>query len=141
MSTVSGSKNPTVIRNEKVVAEFIEAWHKMDLEAAMALLAPEIEYINQPLEPIVGRSGVRTLIKALMDQSHSIEFKLISLFGAGDNVCTERLDCWDFDGKGVGLRLPCVGMFDVNADGKICGWRDYFDISYWHAHGGPKLEL
>lgn len=141
MSTTVTPQHPTVRRNEAIVAAFIEAWHQKDLEAAMALLAPEIEYINQPLAPIVGKPGVRTLIKALMDQSHSIEFKLIRLFGAGDHVCTERLDCWDFDGKGVALRLPCVGMFDVNAAGKICGWRDYFDLNYWHSNGGPSLEL
>jgi limonene-1,2-epoxide hydrolase len=32
-------------------------------------------------------------------------------------------------------------MFDLNDDGKITGWRDYFDIALWTNNGGPTLEL
>ena len=59
----------------------------------------------------------------------------------GDVVVTERLDHWDFDGNGWGLKLPCIGMFDVNEDGLISGWRDYFDNRMWFENGGPTLHL
>jgi len=41
------------------------------------------------------------------------------LFWSWPYGLTERLDCWDFNGQGWGLKLPCIGMFDVNAAGKI----------------------
>ena len=40
-----------------------------------------------------------------------------------------------------GLKLPCIGMFDVNEAGKICGRRDYCDNSMWFSTGGPTLHL
>ena len=46
--------------------------------------------------------------------------------GRGKTVCTERLDCWDFDGKGWGLELPCMGMFDERP-GQDLRLADYFD--------------
>ena len=61
--------------------------------------------------------------------------------GTGNTVVTERLDCRDFNGKGWGLKLPCIGMFDVNEAGKLCGWRDYFDNRMWFENGGPTLHL
>jgi limonene-1,2-epoxide hydrolase len=133
-------ENLMTARSETVVRKFIHAWDSRDLEGALALLSDDIIYINQPLEPIVGLPGMRRIIKALMEQCVAVEFKLLNLFGNGSRVCTERLDCWDFDGSGVTLRLPCVGMFDVNKEGKIKGWRDYFDNQYWTSHGGPTLE-
>ena len=141
MSANTIEKDPKVARNEKIVRQFIDAWGNKDLEGAMALLSPDIEYINQPLDPINGLEGLRKIIKSLMDQSHYIHWELRNVFGSGNTICTERLDLWDFDGKGISLRLPCVGMFDVNDEGKITGWRDYFDIQLWHKHGGPTLEI
>lgn len=135
------AKDPKVARNEAVVRAFVQAWRDLDVDAAMALLAPDIEYINQPLDPIVGHAGVRKIIQSLIEQSKVIDWELKNVFGSGDTVCTERLDCWDFDGNGIALRLPCVGMFDINAEGKIRGWRDYFDIQLWSKSGGPTLEL
>lgn len=141
MPSTTIAKDPTVARNEQAVRSFIQAWRDLDVDAAMSHLAPDIEYINQPLDPIVGHDGVRKLIKSLIDRTHWVDWELKNVFGSGNTVCTERLDCWDFDGKGVGLRLPCVGMFDLNDDGKITGWRDYFDIALWTNNGGPTLEL
>lgn len=60
----------------------------------------------------------------------------------GNVVATERLDRWDFTGSGSWeLELPAVGMFDVTEDGKISGWRDFFDNQLWFGKGGPRLHL
>lgn len=139
MSADALEKDPKVARNEKVVRAFIQAWHDKDTDAAVALLSPDIEYINQPLDPVVGRDAVRALIQSILDKTHYVEWKLRNVFGAGNTVCTERLDCWDFDGNGIGLELPCIGMFDLTEDGKIRGWRDYFDNQLWFTKGGPAL--
>src|SRR4029453_5460328 len=118
--------DPIVARNEQVVRRFIDAWAALDADAAMSCLAPEIVYINQPLEPVAGLDDVRKIIKGIMDLTKKVEWKLLNVFGRGNTICTERLDCWDFDGKGWGLKLPCIGMFDLNEQGKICGWGVFF---------------
>jgi limonene-1,2-epoxide hydrolase len=139
LATDTLEKDPKVARNEQIVRAFIQAWHEKDTDAAVALLSPDIEYINQPLDPVVGHDAVRNLIQSILDKTVWVKWELRNVFGRGNTVCTERLDRWDFDGKGVGLELPCVGMFDVNDEGKITGWRDYFDNQLWFSKGGPAL--
>jgi limonene-1,2-epoxide hydrolase len=141
MSAEPPDKDPMVTRNEQVVRRFIDAWAALDVDAAMACLAAEIVYINQPLGPVIGLNDVRKIIKGILDRTKKVEWKLLNVFGRGNTVCTERLDCWDFDGKGWGLKLPCIGMFDLNEEGKICGWRDYFDNQMWFKNGGPTLHV
>ena len=131
----------TVARNVAVVREFIDAWGAIDCDAAMACLSDDIEYINLPLEPLVGQQDVRKIVDGIMKLSVKVHWELINIFGHGNVVTTERLDHWDFDGKGWGLKLPCIGMFDLNDEGKICGWRDYFDNRMWFENGGPILHI
>ena len=130
-----------VERNVATVQRFIDAWGAIDVDAAMACLSDDIEYINQPLDPIVGQKDVRRIVDGIMKLSKKVHWELLNIFGDGNTVTTERLDHWDFDGEGWGLKLPCIGMFDLNDEGKICGWRDYFDNRMWFENGGPTLHL
>lgn len=130
-----------VERNVKMVRLFIDAWGALDPDVAVACLSDDIVYINQPLAPVVGKRDVGKLIRAIMQVSKRVHWIVHDCFGEDGTVVTERTDCWDYDGKGWGLRLPCIGMFDVDGDGKICGWRDYFDLRLWSENGGPSLHL
>jgi limonene-1,2-epoxide hydrolase len=75
-------------------------------------------HINQALEPVVGLNDVRKIIRGILDLTEEVEWKLLNVFGRGNTICTERLDSWDFDAKGWGLKLlklACIGIFDLNA--------------------------
>ena len=130
-----------VERNVAVVRQFIDAWGDVAPDAAMACLSDDIIYINQPLDPVVGQKDVRQIVAGIMELSMAVNWELRNCFGRGSTVMTERLDHWDFDGNGWGLKLPCIGMFDINDAGLICGWRDYFDNKMWFENGGPTLHL
>jgi len=130
-----------VERNCAKVRLFIDAWGCIDPDVAMACLSDDIVYINQPLAPVVGQKDVRKIVAGIMQLSKKVHWELRNVFGRGNTVVTERMDCWDFNGEGWGLKLPCIGMFDVNEEGKICGWRDYFDNRLWFDNGGPTLHL
>ncbi|MGR8921459.1 MAG: nuclear transport factor 2 family protein [Gammaproteobacteria bacterium] len=134
--------SPDIIeRNVRQVTRFIDAWGDIDVDATMACLSDDIVYINQPLEPVVGQDDVRQIVDGIMKLSKKVHWELRNCFGRGNVVVTERLDHWDFDGNGWGLKLPCIGMFDVNEAGLISGWRDYFDNRMWFENGGPTLHL
>ena len=135
------TQDEIVARNVFKVRLFIDAWEAIDPDVAMACLSDDIVYINQPLPPVVGQREVRKIVEGIMKLSYKVHWELRNCFGRSNAVVTERLDCWDFNGQGWGLKLPCIGMFDVNAAGKICGWRDYFDNRMWFANGGPTLHL
>lgn len=130
-----------VARNVAKVREFIDCWEALDCDHAMRCLSDDIVYINQPLEPVVGQKDVRQIVDGIMKLSKRVHWELRNCFGRGNVVVSERLDLWDFDGNGWGLALPCIGMFDLNDDGLICGWRDYFDNQMWFENGGPTLHL
>jgi limonene-1,2-epoxide hydrolase len=138
---MTNESDARVQRNVATVRRFIDAWAARDADACMACLAPDIVYINQPLEPVVGKPGVRKIIEGILAVTKRVEWKLSNIFGHNGTVCTERLDCWDFDGKGWSVELPCVGMFDLDADGLIVGWRDYFDNETWFKNGGASLHV
>jgi limonene-1,2-epoxide hydrolase len=74
-----------------------------------------------------GISTARGGPKAAVHRNVRSRFKLLNLFGFGNKVVTERLDCWDWDGKGFTLKLPVCGMFELNEAGKIYEWREYYD--------------
>lgn len=113
--------------------EFIDAWGAIDPDWTMSCLSDDIVYINQP--------DVRKIVAGITELSCAVNWELRNCFGDGNTVMTERVDSWDFDGKGWGLQLPCIDMFDVNDAGLICGWRDYFDNKMWFENGGPTLHL
>jgi limonene-1,2-epoxide hydrolase len=135
------SDDARVARNVRRVRQFIDAWGAIDPDAAMACLSQDIVYINQPLPPVLGQTDVRKIVAGIMKLSKKVHWELRNCFGHGNVVVTERLDCWDFDGEGWTLQLPCIGMFDLDADGLICGWRDYFDNKMWFENGGPTLHV
>ena len=130
-----------VARNVAKVREFIDCWEALDCDHAMRCLSDDIVYINQPLAPVVGQEDVRKIVDGILKLSTRVHWELRNCFGQGNVVVSERLDLWDFDGKGWGLKLPCIGLFDLDEEGQICGWRDYFDNKLWFTNGGPTLHL
>ena len=49
-----------------------------------------------------------------------------TLAASGGSVLTERVDNCEIAGKTV--RFECVGVFDVDSEGRITRWRDYYDL-------------
>jgi limonene-1,2-epoxide hydrolase len=80
MTDAFTEKDTVVARNEKVVRRFIDAWAALDVEAAMVCLAPNIVYINQPLEPVVGLVNVRKIIQGILDRTKKVEWKLLNVY-------------------------------------------------------------
>jgi len=53
-------------------------------------------------------------------------YDLLNIASAGRSVFTERIDTVHMMGKD--LTVHAVGVFEVDGDGKITSWRDYFDM-------------
>ena len=45
----------------------------------MACMSPQIVYINQQLEPVLGLSNVRKILKGILDLTHKVEWKLSNI--------------------------------------------------------------
>jgi limonene-1,2-epoxide hydrolase len=108
-----------------VVRAFMAAAAVRDYDAAIELLAEDVEYQNMPLPPVHGRAAVRDTLEALLGMCTDSEWVVHRELSDGGLVMNERTD--RFLLKGEWVDLPVAGVFEVR-DGRITLWRDYFDL-------------
>lgn len=108
-----------------VVRRFLLLLEDGHLDAAMELLADDVEYINASLPTIRGRERTRRALSMVFGRPNAgFEVYFHAIASEGQTVLTERTDVLIF-GR-VRVQLWVVGRFDV-VDGKIVRWKDYFD--------------
>jgi len=110
---------------EAVVAAFIAAVERRDLEAALELVAPDCEYDNVPIGPVHGPDSIRKVLAPIVERTDEIAWPVSRSASAGAVVFNERLDRFRSGDRWV--ELPVTGVWEVH-DGRITLWRDYFDL-------------
>jgi limonene-1,2-epoxide hydrolase len=110
---------------EQVVNDFIAAVGRKDQEAAMALVAEDCYYDNVPIGDMRGHAQMLEFLGPMFASKGPVEFEVLRQTATGNTVMNERID--KFVMKGNEIALPVAGVFEVNDDGKISFWRDYFD--------------
>ena len=111
--------------NTQIVMSFIDAWNKMDWDAATALLTDDIIWDNVPMETIKGKAAVDSAMRGMAPEA--VDWVVLSIAENGEKVLTERIDNFDMPG-GKRVELPVMGTFIIT-NGKISLWRDYFDLA------------
>ena len=111
---------------ETVVRDFCTAFEEQDLEKILGFFSEDAIYHNIPLDPAQGLPAIRAVLEQFISPGGSSEFEILNLASHGNVVLTERLDRLTIQGKPVAV--PVMGAFEVDADGKISAWRDYFDM-------------
>jgi limonene-1,2-epoxide hydrolase len=113
-------------RNTRIVQDFITAWGENDIDRIMTFFDPECVYHNMPVEPVQGMAAIRAVIEGFAGSATAIDWVVhhIAETEAGV-VLTERTDRFQIGGKWI--ELPVMGAF-VLKDGRICEWRDYFEM-------------
>lgn len=113
--------------NKALVTAFLHAWDEMDFETAFQMMAEDIVYKNTGYPDAKGHEGVRQALASLLDKSTPMTSVVHAIAENSDGVVmTERTDTLHLPSGP--LSFPVMGAFDVS-DGKITGWRDYFDAS------------
>lgn len=125
---MSPSDSPT-----DVVNAFIAAVERKDLDAAVELMAEDVEYDNVPMPTIHGRQGVRDFLGPFLDSSTKVEFEVHRQLAQGDCVVNERTDRFHMESSPI--EIPVAGFFEVHG-GMITLWRDYFDMASATAGSG-----
>ena len=116
----------TTVTPSGVVDAFIAAIERLDLEAAIALLDPEVEYDNVPLQPVHGHDGVRATLGPFLGACTATEWRVLHQVVAGAVVMNERVDRFRMAHGWVELRV--AGLFVLRGE-RIVLWRDYFDMA------------
>lgn len=110
---------------QAVVEAFLAALAALDLDAAMALVADDITYVNVGLPAMRSRQRVAKALHVFQRPSAGFEVYVHAIAAEGPVVLTERTDVLQF-GRFRGQFWVC-GRFDVH-DGQITLWRDAFDF-------------
>jgi limonene-1,2-epoxide hydrolase len=120
-----------------VVASFIRAIERKDLDTAMELLAEDVSYENVPMQPIPGRAATRKVMEGFLSKATEVEWRVLRQHEVGNVVWNERVD--RFVVNGTWVELPVAGVFEVNEAGMITLWRDYFDLSTYQQQMAAAL--
>ncbi len=111
---------------DMVVRDFCDAFVAHDAELLRPFLADDVVYHNIPMDPVVGVDAAVAFLAGFLAMCDKLEFDIRHLAVSGDAVLTERVDT--FTMGPVVAALPVMGTFEVR-QGKICAWRDYFDMA------------
>jgi limonene-1,2-epoxide hydrolase len=111
---------------EEIVDEFVKRVVSKDLDGACELVTSDIEYDNVPMGKNYGPDGIKAVLGAMVDGVTAVEFVINRQHAIGNVVVNERVD--RFEVNGTWIDLPVAGFFEVNDDGLISLWRDYFDM-------------
>jgi limonene-1,2-epoxide hydrolase len=112
---------------EAIVNEFMARVVRMDLDGACELVSDDVEYDNVPISKVYGPDGIKGVLGQMVGALDEVDWVIHRQVAVGNLVMNERTDRFGMNGKW--MDLPVAGVFEVNDDGKITLWRDYFDMA------------
>lgn len=112
---------------EQVVKEFCAAITRRDINEICSFFSEDAVYHNIPIDPVKGHAAIEGVLQQFIGPATDAEFENLAIATVGNKVLTERIDRFTIMGKRI--ELPVMGTFEVNDQGKITAWRDYFDMA------------
>lgn len=111
----------------EAVRSFLAALEANDVDAALAYLAEGVAYENMPMDPIIGKAATGAVLRQFLEPASEVEWPVLREVATDRLVVNERLDRFRI-GDGW-LELPVAGFFEIDDNGLISRWRDYFDMA------------
>jgi len=126
----------TDMTSEQTVDEFIRRVLADDLDGACELASEDIEYDNVPIGKNIGHQAMKDFL-GVMATMGEVTFEIHRQVVAGRTVLNERTDRFVLGERTIDL--PVAGVFELDDDGKICLWRDYFDYATFERQLAPTV--
>lgn len=132
--------------NEETVRTFLDAFHvktKPDFDQlTRTYLSEDAHY--QPLVPMrkpsEGREAVRKELERQYEFYRDCECTIHSIGSSDTHVFTERTDTVTLNHNDNRVVTRLNAVFDIDANGKISGWREYYDSGDLSKKLGVTLE-
>ena len=115
-----------------IVTRFLDRWNVSIDETEAAFhdtFNEDTVYDNVNMVVTIGPAESTALIRNGSKQGGYVRmgYDMLNACAKGNVVCTERIDRF-YDANGTELKsLRVLGIFEVDANGRISAWRDYFD--------------
>jgi limonene-1,2-epoxide hydrolase len=119
------------LKQEAIVREFLSAWgdgeRVPDIQKITSMFAPDGRWeLYIPGGPVIqGREAIAAEIERQLGYVSFPHCGTLHMVSSDHMVATERLDLFIRNGKTV--RHALMAMFELDDDGFITAWREYFD--------------
>lgn len=121
----------------EVVKSFLSALERLDYDAAIALAAEDIRWVNYPLTTSRNKRQFDKALRGMFKEAERFEVQYSDIHERDNGVVyTDRVDI--FEGGGLSMTLPVQGELRV-ADGKVVEWVDRFSWPKLVAEIGRSL--
>jgi len=110
-----------------VVEALVAAFNRRDTVAIADMLADEVVCAGIPLEPAQGRDATMAMLAPFL-AAEAVDWRILAIAANGPVVFAERDDRFRFAGKDW-TSVRAAGVFEIDGDGRIAAWRDYFDLA------------
>jgi len=117
---------------ERVVNAFIKAADAQNLDAMIALCHEDVIYENDPVGGGKGHDFVRKFLGSLMSADR-VEWEVLRQTASETCIMNERVDRFWNNGDPTPSEIPLMGVFDVDKNGLITRWVDYWDANKYAA--------
>ena len=111
---------------EQTVRACLAALETHDSARLRPYLTDDVVYHNIPVDPAVGLEATLAFLDGFFAMFSDTTVDIVHLAVRDDVVLTERVDTLTLGGHTAAL--PVMGTFELR-DGRICAWRDYFDLA------------
>jgi len=108
------------------IREYYAAWVRDDVAAVMALCAEDVVAGIMPGKDLIGKQAVVQFLDKFGKGLANKRYDIHAIIVEGDVGMLEGVENYLKDGKPISLPFMTVFRF---RDGKVCSWRDYFDMA------------
>lgn len=122
-----------------IVQEMAVAWNQLDWDKVVNMFAEDGVLHSVMVDPIVGREALAQRIGFMGAgiEEITLDFKHIGVIDGV--VFVERTDRFTYNGhKG---EVPVVGVIEINDEGLITEWREYYDRAELLEAMGVKTDF
>ncbi len=107
------------------IRAYYAAWVADDLDTVMGYCTDDVVAINIPIGPLRGKPAVRDFFARFGRGVTDKRYDIHRILEAGDSAVVEGVENYSKNGRQVSLPYMSTFLF---RDGRICEWRDYFDL-------------
>jgi limonene-1,2-epoxide hydrolase len=111
---------------ESVVRNFMATWPRSDVDELMGFFTEDAVYTDGPRGTYRGIDAIKAELQSMVQMVPSTTADIKNLVVSGGIVMVERVDIFEMQGKSFDVEIS--GAFEVNGDGQITRWRDYYDM-------------
>ena len=111
---------------ESVVRKFLAANLQSDVDELIGFFSDDAVYTDGPRGAHRGIDAIRAEFREIVEIVPSTAIDIKTLVADSDTVIVERVDNFEIGGKP--FRLEVVGVFEIDNNGRIKRWRDYYDL-------------